>query len=146
MGNVIYVTSSCWDRKKAAFSEYMQQEDAKPVYHASFKGRGSYGSSVRPNITTPVSNNSKQRPDMSPPLSSRVDRDEHILLSARSIAIQKKAPLFRDNGEEEFLQTEQGPPQLSARKLDLNAIERMIKEDRVRASSSNSETRTPSGG
>ena len=130
MGNVIYLTSSCWDRKKAEFSEYMNKEGAEPVYHASFKS--SYGKSSRDRSALQ---------GVSPPLSGRgVDRDEHILLSARSIAIQKKAPLFRDNDEEEFLQHEQGPPQLSARKLDMDAIRKMVQEDRT----SSSVTRSPS--
>lgn len=74
----------------------------------------------------------------SPPLSARsrqniADREDHLLLSARSIAIQKKAPLFRDtvlDGE-----GEQPPqPPLSARKMDISSINEMIERDRIRRS------------
>ena len=83
----------------------------------------------------------------SPPLSARsrqshVDREDHILLSARSIAIQKKAPLFRDNGEEEFSQADWAPP-LSARKIDMVTINEIVDKDRLAVSGATSARSTP---
>jgi hypothetical protein len=64
-----------------------------------------------------------------PPLSARnrVDRTDHILLSARTIAIQKKAPLFRDDMIEDELPAL--PGHITRKKLDTNAIDQMIAED-----------------
>ena len=136
MGNAIYIVSSCWDRKTREISQYLEKESLQPVF-----SKGSYGARRRQILQTPIGKSSPNT--RSPPLSARqVDRDEHILVSARSIAIQKKAPLFRDNGEEEYLQNSK--PMLSARKLNMDAILRMVDEDPAK-SSSITQNSTPRG-
>jgi len=61
-----------------------------------------------------------------------IERDDHVLLSARSIAIQKKAPLFRDTQDESYLSpTSEGMLKVfESNRLNLTEIDRMIEEDK----------------
>ena len=123
----------CIDRKTRQVEQFVEDESRRNIQVSrAIEDRRKLASKV----ATPLT----QRSIRSPPLSARsrqsqADRDDHILLSARSIAIQKKAPLFRDNGEEEYLQTEWAP-QLSARKLDMHSINELIERDRTSVSTS----------
>jgi hypothetical protein len=118
---------SCIERKSGELSEFVDKENEKSIYvsEAIRKRRAANRSSVMTPRTPPLSARSKQNIS---------DREDHIMLSARSIAIQKKAPLFRDN-EEDDLNASFSQPQLSARKLDKQAINDMIEKDRIRRSS-----------
>ena len=121
---------SCWDRNKAVLSSYVESESGKTVYHSTHStGAIPRRSLARQSVVTPVGNNSVLA---SPRVMSQVDRDDHILLSARSIAIQKKAPLFRDNGEQEFVQNDMSPA-LSARKMDMKAIQQLVAQDSLKS-------------
>ena len=42
--------------------------------------------------------------------------------------------MFRDNGEEEFVQNEYIPGALSARRLDISTIQRMVSDDKINPS------------
>lgn len=123
----------CIDRKTKEVEQFVEDESRRSVQISrAIEARRMLSSN-----TNPLTSRSSFR---SPPLSARskqsqADRDDHILLSARSIAIQKKAPLFRDNGEEEYFQTEWAPPH-SSRKLDMHVINEMIQKDRGSVSTS----------
>jgi hypothetical protein len=119
---------SCVERKSHEISEYVDSESKRSVVIAEAIAKRRAASNP---MTTPRTS----RGGRSPPLSALsrqniTDREDHIMLSARSIAIQKKAPLFRDT--EEMGSTPQPP--LSARKLDMNSINEMIEKDKQRRS------------
>lgn len=121
---------ACVDRKTKEFSNYVQSENKQVLPGRQFYSHSGIEARRRRRRRQDVSQDS-------PPTSSRstsriIDRDDHVQLSARSIAIQKKAPLFRDNGEEEFFENEYLPSKLSGKKLDLSAIDRLIEDDRKR--------------
>ncbi len=119
---------ACVDRKTNEISDFVDKENRQSIYvNEAIRKRRSIHRSANSAILTP----------RTPPLSARskqniADREDHILLSARSIAIQKKAPLFRDTGEDEL--TYPVAP-MSGRKLDMNAINDMIEKDRIRRTS-----------
>ena len=117
---------SCVERKSNEISEYVDSESKRSVVIAEAIAKRRAASNATPQ---------NSRGMKSPPLSARsrqniTDREDHILLSARSIAIQKKAPLFRDT--DELGSPAQAP--LSARRLDMYAINEMIEKDRQRRS------------
>ena len=121
---------SCVERKSQEISEYVDKESKRSVVVAEAIAKRRAASASQQLVTPRTS-----RGGRSPPLSARsrqniADREDHIMLSARSIAIQKKAPLFRDG--DDVLSTPQAP--LSARKLDMNAINDMIEKDKQRRS------------
>lgn len=122
----------CIDRKAKEVEQFVEDESKRSIQVSrAIEAR---------RVLSGVPSQTSRASFRSPPLSARsrqsqADRDDHILLSARSIAIQKKAPLFRDNGEEEYFQTEWAPP-LSARKLDMHVINDMIQKDRGSVSTS----------
>jgi len=127
----IAFVGACMDRKAKEFSEYVQSENQQALpgnryySHAGVEARRRrYKRSKRREESPPTSSRSTSR--------ILEDRDDHVQLSARSIAIQKKAPLFRDNGEEEFFENEYLPSKLSGEKLDLSAIDRLIEDDKRR--------------
>ena len=115
--------SACIDRKSTEISEFVDKENKQSIYvnEAIRKRRSIHQRSTLAPITPPLSARSRQ---------NIADREDRIMLSARSIAIQKKAPLFRDTGDEEL-----PAPPMSGRKLDMQAINDMIEKDRVRRSS-----------
>jgi len=113
---------ACIRRKGDELSELVDQETSQSIHIPSRRSAA---------LVTPSQKFS------TPPLSARsrqniTDREDHLLLSARSIAIQKKAPLFRDTGEEDA--ENQPQPLLSGRKLDMNLINEMVQRDKIRRS------------
>ena len=144
MGNAVsYIAfiGACVDRKGEELSQYVEDEGKKSVHvsNAVAARRAAQARRAAPNETP--------RSARSPPLSARsrqsqADREDHLLLSARSIAIQKKAPLFRDNGEEEYLQSEL-LPHVTSRKLDMGTINAMVEEDRAANSGISTAQGTP---
>jgi hypothetical protein len=122
---------ACVDRKTKEFTNYVQSENKQVLPGRQYYSHSGLEARRR---------RRRRRQDVSEdsaPTSSRstsriIDREDHVQLSARSIAIQKKAPLFRDNGEEEFFENEYLPSKLSGQKLDMSAIDRLIEGDRKR--------------
>ena len=129
----IAFVGACMDRKAKEFSDYVKSENQQAL-----PGNRYYSNSGVEARRRQRYRRNRRREEESPPTSSRStsrileDRDDHVQLSARSIAIQKKAPLFRDNGEEEFFENEYLPSKLSGQKIDLSAIDRMIEQDKRR--------------
>ena len=128
----IAFVGTCMDRKAKEFTDYVKTEN-----QLALPGKQHYShTGIEARRRQRYRRNRRQ--DESPPTSSRStsrileDRDDHVQLSARSIAIQKKAPLFRDNGEEEFFENEYLPSKLSGKKMDLSAIDRLIEDDKRR--------------
>jgi hypothetical protein len=125
VASYVAFVGACLERKTSQLSDFVEEENRKSIV---------VNEAIRKRRAT-VSNDFNKSANMTPrtpPLSARsrqgiADREDHILLSARSIAIQKKAPLFRDTGDDE-----QSSIQLSARKLDMQAINEMIEKDRLR--------------
>ena len=118
VASYVAFVGACIERKSTEISDFVDKENKHSVFvnQAIQKRRAA----MTPR-TPPLSARSRQ---------SIADREDHIMLSARSIAIQKKAPLFRDNGEDDL-----NTQILSARKLDMQAINDMIEKDRARRSS-----------
>jgi hypothetical protein len=132
----IAFVSACVDRKAKEIGEYIESERSHDIYYSrsGYEARKrrtnvEYGSAST-GQSTPLPSGRGERD------SSRfIDRDDHVLLSARSIAIQKKAPLFRDNPNEEdsFLSpTSAGiMKKFEREKLDLSEIDKLIEADRM---------------
>jgi hypothetical protein len=127
---------ACVDRKTREISDYIQSENQKALPGGSYNNYSRAGVEARRRRYRRKQQQEESQDSL--PTSARsnssriIDRDEHLQLSARSIAIQKKAPLFRDNGEEEFFEHEYLPSKLSGQKIDMSAIDRMIEDDRRR--------------
>lgn len=129
VASYVAFVGACIERKSAEISEFVDKENKESitVKEAIRKRRAATRDPNRSTVMTP----------RTPPLSARsrqsiADRDDHIMLSARSISIQKKAPLFRDVGDEDGGSS---AIQLSGRKLDMQAINDMIEKDRIRRGS-----------
>jgi hypothetical protein len=128
VASYVAFVGACIERKSAEISEFVEKENNQSIYvNEAIRVRRSMNrSSVMTPRTPLLSARSKQ---------SIADREDHILLSARSIAIQKKAPLFRDVGDDDTSSSFVNSGQLSARKLDMQAINDMIEKDRIRRAS-----------
>ena len=129
---------ACIKRKSDEIShDIMDQQTNESIRTVNHYNRRRSAFVTTPRTVEESTSSSLQR-IKSPPLSARsrqniTDREDHLLLSARSIAIQKKAPLFRDTALDG--EGEQPPqPPLSARKMDISTINEMIERDRIRRS------------
>lgn len=118
----IAFVGACIERKARNVSQFVESEGQK---------------SITLGDATPRTISRKFGSLPTPPLSARkqVDRTDHIVLSARSIAIQKKAPLFRDDSPEENYRCTV-PANILRKKLDMSAIEQMIYDDQTNSDSS----------